>query len=179
MTKLGARPSGGAAPALEEDTLGISAQEAVVPSGGSASDTYYTRAPDGTLLSERTPTGDYYYVQDANDSVVALADFSGAVANTYAYDPFGTVTSSTGSASNSFGFDGGYDAQGGLILFGNRYYDPTIGIWTQPDPDAESLATDPTQADAYSFAGENPVNDTDPNGDITKKQKRLPSRFSR
>ena len=155
--------SGGVAPELEENTLGISAQE---PSSGSA--TYYTRAPDGSLLAERTPTTSYYYVQDANQSVVALTNSSDTVANTYTYDPYGTTTSSTGSAPNIFGYDGGYNAQGGLVLFGTRYYNPATGTWTQPDPDAQSLAQDPTQADAYSFASDDPINNVDPSGECAR-----------
>ncbi len=195
--QTGTQPTGGAAAGLEEDTLGVSAQYPVSSSGStpSSSYTYYTHAPDGTLLAERggggsTSADDYYYVQDANDSVVALTNSSDAVANTYTYDPFGTTTASSGTAPNSFGFDGGYYAscspttgtgancpsavpssaptsptsQNGLILFGTRYYNPALAMWTQPDPDAASLATDPTQADAYSFAGDNPVSNADPTG---------------
>lgn len=146
----------------------------------STSDTFYTRAPDGTLLAERTPSTDYYYVQDANGSVVALTDSSDNVASTYTYDPFGTTTSSTGSAPNSFGFDGGYygscvngagancpssTTQQGLILFGTRYYNPATGTWTQPDPAAQVLVSDPTQADPYGFAGDDPINTVDPTGE--------------
>jgi RHS repeat-associated protein len=186
--QIGNQPTGGAAPGLEDDALGISAQYPVSSSGSTptSSYTYYTRGPRGALLAERggggsTSADDYYYVQDANDSVVALTNSSDAIANTYTYDPYGTTTASTGSAPNPFGFDGGYYANcsstsgtgancpsstttQGLILFGTRYYDPTIGMWTQPDPDAQSLVTDPTQSDAYGFTGDDPINDTDTSG---------------
>jgi RHS repeat-associated protein len=178
-TQIGNQPGGGGAPALQENGLGISAQEPSSSSGPtpSSADTYYTRAPDGELLAERgsggaTSTADYYYVQDANDSVVALTNSSDTVANTYTYDPYGTVTpGSSNTAPNSFGFDGGYNAQSGLILFGTRYYNPATATWTQPDPAAQSLATDPTQADAYGFAGNDPSNYTDPTGDGKTKDK--------
>jgi RHS repeat-associated protein len=52
----------------------------------------------------------------------------------------------------------------GLAHLGARYYNPATGTWTQPDPDAQSLATDPTQADAYTFAGDDPINDVDASG---------------
>jgi RHS repeat-associated protein len=79
---------------------------------------------------------------------------------------------SSGTAPNSFGFDGGYNAQGGLVLFGTRYYDPAIGMWTQPDPKAQSLATDPTQSDGYSYTGDDPINNVDPTGEVTWRQAR-------
>ena len=161
--QIGNQPSGGEAPALEENTLGVSAEEAAVPQGGSPSITYYTRAPDGTLLGERTSTGNYYYIEDANGSIIAITDSAGNVANTYTYDPYGAAASETGSAPNIFGFDGGYNAQGGLILFGQRYYDPATGSWTQPDPGLE--VTSPTSSDRYAFADDDPVNKTDLTGE--------------
>jgi hypothetical protein len=40
-----------------------------------------------------------------------------------AYDPYGNVTSSSGTVSNPLGYAGGYiDATTGLIKFGARYY---------------------------------------------------------
>jgi RHS repeat-associated protein len=146
---------------VTENILGISSQ--VIPGQGkTASTTYYTRAPDGTLLGERTPNGNYYYVADANDSAAAITNSTGALANTYTYDPYGTTTSSTGTAPNSFGFDGGFKTQGGLYLFGARYYDPAAGSWLQPDPQIDP--TDPTHSNPYAFVGGDPVNATDPTG---------------
>lgn len=166
--QIGNQPTGGEAPALEENTLGISAQEAAVASGGKASDTYYTRAPDGTLLGERTPVADYYYIEDANGSVTELTGPLGLPDDTYTYDPYGTTTSSTVLVPNSFGYDGGYQAQDGLDLFGARYYNPTTGNWTQPDPltqnDPTAHLDDPIQIDNYAFAGDDPVNQIDPTG---------------
>lgn len=162
--QIGAAPTGGTPPNLTENALGIASQTTAGSSSSPATTTYYTRAPDGTLLDERTPSGTYDYVQDANGSTIALTNSTGGVANTYTYDPYGVTTSSTGTAPNSFGFDSGFNAQGGLILFGTRYYDPNLGRWTQPDPDALSLVTDPTQANQYSFAGGDPVNATDYSG---------------
>ena len=144
-TQIGKQPGGGKAPALENNTLGISAQEAAVPLLGAASITYYTRDASGTLLSERTPkNGNYYYIEDANGSIIALTDSNGSIANTDTYDPWGQTTTSTGITANSFGFDQGFQSQGGLYHFGHRYYDPTAGAWTQLDPKAHP--TDPTQA---------------------------------
>jgi RHS repeat-associated protein len=168
-TQIGNAPSGGTPPTLGNNALGISHQAAATLSGGQAATTYYTREPDGTLLGERTPTGNYYYVPDGNGSVVAMTNSTGGVTNTYSYDAYGNTTSTgvgtltgTNSAPNSFGFDGSFAALGHLDLLGARYYDPSVGAWTQPDPNAHP--TDPTQASSYSFAGDDPVNNVDPTG---------------
>lgn len=42
-------------------------------------------------------------------------------------------------------------------LFGARYYDPTLGRWTQQDPSGQ-------EANAYAYAGCDPVNKVDPTG---------------
>ncbi len=43
-----------------------------------------------------------------------------------------------------------------MYKLGIRYYDPTLGRFTQPDPTGQ----DPH----YTYAGDNPVNFTDPSG---------------
>jgi hypothetical protein len=73
-----------------------------VPSGS----TYFLRTPDGQLLSERSAAGTYYYLGDALGSVMALTNSAGSVVNTYAYDPYGASTASTGSPANPFGYGG-------------------------------------------------------------------------
>ena len=134
----------------------------------SAGTTAFTRLPDGTLIDERVPSGGstspYYYLTDGNGSVLALTDSSGAVQDSYSYDAFGNVTSSSGSVPNPFRFDGGvWDAASGLLKFGTRYYDPSVGRWTQEDPLAGSMQ-DPQSLDRYGFVGGDPVNFVDLSG---------------
>jgi len=50
-----------------------------------------------------------------------------------------------------------------LIQFGIRYYDPTLGRWTQQDPLGGSLF-DPSTGNRYAYANANPVNLVDPTG---------------
>lgn len=49
-----------------------------------------------------------------------------------------------------------------ILHFGARYDDPTTGRWTQPDPEDHLGST--TQPDWFTFAGGNPLNNSDPNG---------------
>jgi RHS repeat-associated protein len=99
---------------------------------------------------------------DGNGSIVGVTNRTGKVTSTYSYDPWGTCTSSSCPPTNSFGFDGGFLSQSGLYHFGERYYDPNTGSWTQPDPAGPS--GDPTLTDPYVFAGDDPVNSVDPSG---------------
>jgi YD repeat-containing protein len=68
----------------------------------SGSSVYYTTTPDGEVLSERLSTGTYYYLHDGLGSVIGLTNSAGSVVNTYAYDPYGNTTSTTGTTANPF-----------------------------------------------------------------------------
>ncbi|HEX2273999.1 MAG TPA: RHS repeat-associated core domain-containing protein [Acidimicrobiales bacterium] len=129
--------------------------------GLGSSNTYYTRDDRGNLVSQRLPSGTYYYLFDGLGSVVALTDVNGGVANRYLYDPYGNTipAGTTGSVANPWTFAVGfYDAVTGRYKFGTRYYDPSIGRWTQVDPELGEPA--------YVYADSNPVNFVDPDGDI-------------
>ncbi|CCF85157.1 RHS repeat-associated core domain-containing protein [Nitrolancea hollandica] len=146
--------------------------------------TAYVRDNQGKLTEQRTPGGNYYYLFDGLGSVVALTDSSGAVVNTYSYDPYGNTKSSTGSVANPWRFGGSYgayhDADTGLYKIGHRYYDPGLARWAQQDPivagstilfgnNLPSKATtgcagNPMSLNRYAYADLNPINSTDPTG---------------
>lgn len=131
----------------------------------SSTSTAITRDPDGNLISLRNDNVSSYYVLDALGSVLALTDSTGNTDTaTYTYDPYGNTTSSAGSQTglNPFGYASGYTDPSGQIHFGQRYYAPTVGSWTQLD--SLSQINDPTQADRYTYAGDNPINLADPSG---------------
>ncbi len=133
-------------------------------SGGST--LAFTRTPAGSLVSMRSGTSHFYYIFDALGSVIALTDGSGAIAASYTYDPYGnTVTASGAQATvNPFRFASGYfDSATGLLKFGTRYYDSSLGRWTQRDPIGGSIAN-PGAMDRYVYAGDSPVNLTDASG---------------
>ena len=140
-------------------TSALGLQEADPP--GQA--TYYTCDNSGNLISQRTPSGTHYYILDALGSVVALTDDSGAVVGRYSYEPYGKATHS-GTVQSAFQFASGYhDSQTGLVKFGVRYYDPTLGRWTQEDSLGSGLA-DPRMLNRYGYAVGDPVNRTDHGG---------------
>ncbi len=119
-----------------------------------------TRDPGGNLVGLRTGAARSYYLLDGLGSVVAVTDASGNVTNSYTYDPYGvtTETTSSGAVANPWRYTGQYqDAATGLYKMGARYYQPELGRWTQPDPSGQ-------EANAYLYAGGNPVNFVDPSG---------------
>jgi len=76
-----------------------------------------------------------YYLHDGLGSTMALVDSIGTIQNRYASDPWGKTIASgtTGSVPNPFRYAGAMlDSSTGLYMMGERYYDPSIGRFTQP-----------------------------------------------
>ena len=105
--------------------------------------TEFVRCSCGLLNNERTSNGSkYYYLFDGLGSIVEMTDSSGNAVNSYGYDPLGNINGRQEQAgiNNPWRFAGGfYDSATGLLKYGIRYYDPTIGRWTQCAPIAGSL----------------------------------------
>jgi len=107
-----------------------------------------------------TGGADFYYTANALGSVILTIDSAQAVAASYSYGPWGEAGSVTGSmaGSNPWQYAGGYhDVATGLTKFGARYYNPATGRFTQPDPSHQ-------EANNYAYAGDDPINNTDPSG---------------
>ena len=115
------------------------------------------REPSGTAVALRVGSASYYYVTDRQGSTIALVDSAGAVKNTYSYDPYGASRSKTEAVVNPWQYTGGQLDGTGLYHLQNRYYDPTTGRFTQPDPSGQ-------EANRFAYAAGNPVNGSDPSG---------------
>src|SRR5690606_7364521 len=104
----------------------------------------------------------YRLVKDELGSVRLVIDTTtGAVAQAIEYDEFGKVKADTNPGFQPFGFAGGlYDSATGLVRFGARDYDPSLGRWTAKDP----IRFDGNQANFYAYAANDPVNEVDPSG---------------
>jgi len=76
-----------------------------------------------------------YYEQDGLGSVTSLSSIGGALANTYVYDSFGNLASSSGTIANPFQYTGrDYDPETGLQYYRARYYDSAVGRFINEDP---------------------------------------------
>jgi RHS repeat-associated protein len=119
------------------------------------------------LNDERTPDGKkYYYLFDGLGSIVAMTDGSGHEVNSYDYDSYGNMVNSVEQSglNNPWKFAGGFlDSSTGPLQYGIRYYDPTIGRWTQRTPVGGSLQ-ETTKPNPYVYAADDLVNAVDPSG---------------
>ncbi|HEX8207227.1 MAG TPA: RHS repeat-associated core domain-containing protein [Solirubrobacteraceae bacterium] len=130
---------------------------------GGTTPTYYTRDEKGSLLGQRSGTTRQYAVQDRLGSVIGLTNASGTLSKSYRYDPYGNTTSTGGGGAESrFRYAQGWLSDGGLYHFGARYYDPSVGRWTQRDPLDQT--GDLAEGNLYAYVGDDPVNATDPEG---------------
>jgi RHS repeat-associated protein len=150
--------SAAGATAFMNGSLGITQQT----TGGAT--TSFIRDPGGTLISMRTSSGaSYYYTSDALGSTILVTDSTQAAAASYAYDSWGKTTATGAQAAvNPWQYAGGYkDTATGYTKFGARYYDATIGRFTQADPSGQST-------NRYAYVGCSPVNATDPSGLLSR-----------
>jgi RHS repeat-associated protein len=116
--------------------------------------------PNGLPEEQVTSGGTrYYYHQDQIGSTLALSDSTGTQVQSYAYDPYGNLNSSSGSIANPFQFQGQYlDATSGLYYLRARFYDPDSGAFVRRD-----LLIGVSRR-AYVYANDSPMNGADPSG---------------
>ena len=119
----------------------------------------YTPGPgmDSPLVRNAADATRYYH-QDGQGSVVAVTDSAGAVQGTQRFDAYGSPLSSTGSIPQ-YGYTGREPDATGLIYYRARYYDPSVGRFTQRDPLGFVDGVN-----RYTYALNSPVNFVDPYG---------------
>ncbi|MFJ1585964.1 RHS repeat-associated core domain-containing protein [Streptomyces sp. NPDC088197] len=107
----------------------------------------------------RTGGKSYYYLTDADGSVLGLVDNAAHRVNTYTYNPTGMPR--TGGVSETvpqpYRYHDAYLDPTGLYKMGARYYDAVTERFTQTDPSGQ-------ETNPYAAFGADPVNHTDPNG---------------
>ena len=121
--------------------------------------TLYVTGPGGLPLEQVSGTSVLYYHQDQLGSTRALTNSTGTVVATYAYDAYGNITGTTGSATNPFQYTGQYrDAESGLLYLRARYYDAGTEQFLTIDP-----LVFVTQH-LYAYVGDDPLNLIDLSG---------------
>ncbi|MCC3280425.1 RHS repeat-associated core domain-containing protein [Arthrobacter sp. zg-Y40] len=123
----------------------------------------------GEPLMLRTSSGmQSLYVYDGTGNPAALITSGKYVAFAYAYDPYGrpALTEDSGGLGvpqNPYTFKIGLqDRATGWVKYGQRWYNPGIGRWTQMDTLDTPL--NPANANRHAYAANDPVNNSDPLG---------------
>ena len=108
--------------------------------------------------------GPSFYGYDGHGSVRFLTDSTGAVSNTYDFDAFGNLISSTGSTPNNYLFASEqYDPALGLYYNRARYLSTTTGRFWSVDTQ-EGQDEEPLTLHKYAYAGNDAVDRLDPSG---------------
>ncbi len=101
-------------------------------------------------------------------SVAASYDPATGVVDRNRYDPWGAERT-TAVSGTDIGYTGQRnDNSTGLMYYGARYYDPTIGRFNQTDTIIPDPA-EPEDLNRYTYVRNNPVNFTDPTGHCRRK----------
>ena len=111
------------------------------------------------LLSKEVDEKDYYYHRNEHGDVTSITDSDENIVNTYSYDIFGNIVSEKEGINNRFKYAGEqFDNETGQYYLRARFYNPTIGRFTQEDVyrgDGLNL---------YAYVSNNPIMWIDPSG---------------
>jgi RHS repeat-associated protein len=101
-----------------------------------------------------------HYLTDALGSTVTLTDAAGNSVAQYSYAPFGSLSASGATTTNSYTYTGRESDGLGINYYRARYYNPTTGRFLSEDP----IGFAGSGPNLYGYAGGNPVSKRDPSG---------------
>ena len=134
--------------------------------GGTTS--YFLNGPDidEPLAMSKNGVVSYFSV-DGLGSVVATNDPSGTVTHSVVFDAWGSVKAETGTRNHPFSYTGREVGEAGFHFYRARFYQPSIGRFSQEDPLSRIIGIAGTPSDSaslYSYALSSPMNYADPLG---------------
>lgn len=109
----------------------------------------------GAIIAVELNGAPYAVRSDYRGSVAVLLDLSGEVVEQYTYSAFGKG----GEGLCPWRFSSKRVDPTGLVYFGYRYYDPSLGRWMSPDPLGFSAGSN-----LYAYCGNDPLNRIDSRG---------------
>jgi RHS repeat-associated protein len=137
------------------------ADQPVTSAGATGSRTASLSQPaqlEGVLLAMRRAPDTYYLQHDQQGSTRLITDPRGAIAGTYAYDPYGRTRAHTG-ITTALQYTGQQnDPESGLYYLRARYYDPATAQFLTRDP-LEAMTGSP-----YGYVDGDPLDGSDPSG---------------
>jgi len=120
---------------------------------------YYIYGPEGLPIEQITSSLTLYFHHDQQGSTRLLTGVTGSVVGTYEYGPYGTLDGHTGTESTQIGYAGQYRAHTNRSIYlRERVYDPSTAQFLSTDPAVQA------SGEPYSYAADDPVNQTDPTG---------------
>ncbi|MCP5098543.1 MAG: RHS repeat-associated core domain-containing protein, partial [Chloroflexi bacterium] len=124
------------------------------------------------LLSQDEGTTIRYMLADGLGSVrTELVDST--VESVTTYDPYGNLLQQTGDSGTTYGYTGEQqDSSTGLLYLRARYYNPTLRTFMGRDPWSGN-GKRPQSINGWSYVENNPVNWTDPTGNIPEQCKQV------
>jgi len=178
------REQAGCAVAYAYDALGRLTADTPAAGGGGYQFSYVgktgTIASDGVSGYSWDPSGSVLAGVGApgggTGGVLALTDMHGdvlgqftaagtGVSGSQSYDPWGTVTATTGSMAGMLGFQSAWtDPASGKDLMGARWYNPAAGDFTSADTIQVSPVPDPAAGNPFAYGAGNPLGNVDPAG---------------
>ncbi|PDT00522.1 hypothetical protein CO666_29945, partial [Rhizobium chutanense] len=122
--------------------------------------------PDAKIVvtSGSTTQDKFFLHRDHLASVRQVTNESGTRVEQTGYAAYGEATNTTMQTKKSY-IGERFDPETGLMYLNARYYDPAFGRFISPDdwdPTQEGVGTN-----RYAYAGNDPINKSDPNGHLT------------
>jgi RHS repeat-associated protein len=131
---------------------------------------YYIRMPGGELLysiNASTDARSFYHFDEMGNTIFVSND-AGVPIGSYAYTPYGKITSSAGELENPFTWQGEFgvmDEGDGLYYIRARYYDAASGRFISRDPIERDK---PRSINPYQYVFGNPLKYSDVSGRTPK-----------
>jgi len=124
----------------------------------------YIQAGDRLVARVGSASNIIYYHLDYQRSVSLVTDSTGSPAGEFEYGAYGDDKSVQNAIAISHRFTSQVlDGSTGLYFYGSRYYDAVLRRFVQPDT-IVPYASNPQSLNRYSYALDNPVSLTDPDG---------------
>jgi len=126
------------------------------------------RITPGKEETIKTNGGLMYYEYDGLGSVTTLRNKHGDTIEDYRYDVYGNIQTGITSPYNMTGYTGQmYDEKSSLVYMNARWYNPSVGRFVNEDT-WKGTSSNPQTQNKYAYVLNNPVNYTDPSGNVPK-----------
>ncbi|MDF2179900.1 hypothetical protein P2G88_16730 [Aliiglaciecola sp. CAU 1673] len=122
------------------------------------------------LIAQETDGDWRFYHYDSLGTTRDLSDSTGQLTDSYDYEAFGELLGKVGETDNQYLYTGEqYDPELDNYYLRARYYDQGVGRFTQMDEWQGKICL-PISLNKYLYTHADPVNSTDPSGNVTINQ---------